>query len=395
MTIIILLISIVNVKALELDIYSNNAILYNMKENKIVYEKNSHEKISIASLTKITTAIVSIENIKDLDAKVVLKEEDFKGLREANAATAGFRVGEEVTYRDLLYGLLFPSGADAAQALERNVAGSHDKFIKLMNKKTKELKLENTNYTNPTGLDDNNHYSTASDVLKVFNYALNNKEFKKIITTNKYTTSNKEHTFTSVKVRADSLGMNYISGGKTGTTESAGLCLATLANYDNTDFILVTARAAYSRTIPRQFLDHQKIHEYVRDNYDYKEIINKKNILVTLPTKYLKEDKIDITSNKNIKMYLDNSFNKKDITYKYSGNKIITSKMHKNEKIGKVKVYYNKELLTTIDVLLKEEPKISIIKVLWSYKLLILFVILLGIFIYYRKNKRRKKKNRR
>ena len=174
-TIILLCILLpINIYALDFDIYSNNVILYNTKENKVVYEKNSKEKISIASLTKITTGIVAIENIKDLDEKITITNDDFKGLYEANAALAGFRVGEEVTYRDLLYGLMLPSGAEAARALERNVAGSEEAFIKLMNNKAKELKLENTHYANPTGLDDPNHYSTANDVLTVFKYALSN-----------------------------------------------------------------------------------------------------------------------------------------------------------------------------------------------------------------------------
>ena len=395
MTIVLLLISFINVRALDLDIYSNNAILYNTKEDNVIYEKNAHEKVSIASLTKITTAIVAIENIKDLDKEVTLTSDDFKGLIEANAATAGFSVGEKVTYRDLLYGLLLPSGADAAQALERNVAGSNEEFIKLMNKKAKDLKLENTHYTNPTGLDDKEHYSTVNDVLTVFKYALNNKDFKEIITTSKYTTSNKRLTFRSTISRVSNLGLDYIKGGKTGTTGDAGLCLATLANYDNTDFILVTAKAEYSKTTPKQFLDHKKIYEYIRDNYDYKEVVNTKDVLVTLPTKYLKEDTIKLTSNKNIKLYLNNNFNKKDLSYKYSGEKIITSRMKKNDTIGKVKVYYNNKYLTTVNITLKEEPKLYIPKLLWAYKHIFLIIILIGVFIHYKKSSKKTKKNRR
>ena len=393
-TIILLCILLpINIYALDFDIYSNNVILYNTKENKVVYEKNSKEKISIASLTKITTGIVAIENIKDLDEKITITNDDFKGLYEANAALAGFRVGEEVTYRDLLYGLMLPSGAEAARALERNVAGSEEAFIKLMNNKAKELKLENTHYANPTGLDDPNHYSTANDVLTIFKYALSNKEFKEILTTKKYTTSDKSITFRSTLSKLSGLDMDYVLGGKTGTTEDAGLCLATLANYDDTDFILVTAKAEYSRTSPRNFLDQKEIYEYVRDNYDYMEVVNKKDVLVTLPTKYLKEDEISFTSDKNVKMYLENTFNKKDLKYKYTGEKIITSKMKKNQKIGKVDIYYDKDKLTTIDIVLKEKPKFSIIKYLLAHKIIVGIILLLIIIMFIpRKKKKRKRK---
>ena len=167
----------INVNAVEFELNSNHAILYNLNDNTVLYEKNSTDKTSIASLTKIMTGIVAIENIDNLDEKVKLTNADFKGLREANLATAGFRVGEEVTYRDLLYGLMLPSGADAAQSLTRNIAGSTEKFIEMMNQKAQELGCKNTHFVNPTGLDHQEHYSTVEDVPSYFNMQLKMKNF--------------------------------------------------------------------------------------------------------------------------------------------------------------------------------------------------------------------------
>ena len=398
LTIILLSLFIpINMYSLDFDIYSKNAILYNTKEDKVMYEKNSTDKVSIASLTKITTAIVALENIKDLDEKVTLTKADFKGLAEANASVAGFRIGQEVTYRDLLYGLMLPSGADAAQALTSNISGSNDKFIDLMNEKAKELKLENTHYANSTGLDDSNHYSTVKDVLKVFKYALKNEEFKKIITTSKYTISDESMTFRSTLSKASALDIEYIKGGKTGTTGDAGLCLATLANYDDTDFILVTTGAEDKLG---NFLDHKEIYEYVRDNFDYTEVVNKKDILVTLPTKYLKEDTIDFTGDKNINMYLENDFDKNNLKYKYTGIKLITRKNKEGEKLGKVDIYYDKDKLATVDIILKDKPKFSIVKYLLDHKLLVGIVLLLLVIIFSKKKQKKikikvKKKKRR
>ena len=398
LTIILLSLFIpINMYSLDFDIYSKNAILYNTKEDKVMYEKNSTDKVSIASLTKITTAIVALENIKDLDEKITLTSADFKGLVEANASVAGFRIGQEVTYRDLLYGLMLPSGADAAQALTSNISGSNDKFIDLMNEKAKELKLENTHYANSTGLDDSNHYSTVKDVLKVFKYALKNEEFKKIITTSKYTISDGSMTFRSTLSKASALDIEYIKGGKTGTTGDAGLCLATLANYDDTDFILVTTGAEDKLG---NFLDHKEIYEYVRDNFDYTEVVNKKDILVTLPTKYLKEDTIDFTGDKNINMYLENDFDKNNLKYKYTGIKLITRKNKEGEKLGKVDIYYDKDKLATVDIILKDKPKFSIVKYLLDHKLLVGIVLLLLVIIFSKKKQKKikikvKKKKRR
>ncbi len=140
--------------ALELNISSKNAILYNMDSGEVIYEKDADEKASIASLTKIMTALITLENIDDLDRQVMLTSDDFKGLAEANAVTAGFTKGEIVTYRDLLYGLLLPSGADAAKVLARNVLGSEEKFIEKMNEKAKEMNLKTTHFSTVIGLDD-------------------------------------------------------------------------------------------------------------------------------------------------------------------------------------------------------------------------------------------------
>lgn len=396
LTIILFIIYLIpiNSYALELDISSQHAILYNGKENKNVYEKNSKEKTSIASLTKITTAIVALEHIKNLDEKIVLTYKDFEGLAEANAAVAGFRIGQEVTYRDLLYGLLLPSGADAAQSLTRNIAGSSEEFVKLMNNKAKELKLENTHYVNSTGLDDSNHYSTVNDILIVLKYALENKDFKEMITTNSYTISDGSLTFKSTLNKTKTLGMDYIKGGKTGTTGDAGYSLATIANIDNTDFILITTKAEYPSTPPKSFLDQKKIYEYIRDNYDYQDIVTKGDKLIELDTKYLKEDTIIFKSPKTIKKYLENSFTKDQIKYKYNGKKIITSNMKKGEKLGRVDIVLENDILDTINIVLLEKPEFSLKKYLLDHKLIVIILVIVILLILIRllngKKKRRK-----
>lgn len=111
--------------------------MYNLNDDAIIFEKNKDEKTEIASLTKIMTCIVAIENIDNLNDTVVMKSADFKGLAEANASVAGFSIGDKVTYMDLLMGLFLPSGADAALALANNIGGNEKNFVKLMNEKAK------------------------------------------------------------------------------------------------------------------------------------------------------------------------------------------------------------------------------------------------------------------
>ena len=379
----------INVQAVELEINSEHAILYNRNDNTVLYEKNSKEKTSIASMTKIMTAIVAIENIKNLEDKVTLSYKDFEGLAEANAAVAGFQAGEDVTYKDLLYGLMLPSGADAAQALTRNIAGSTEKYMEMMNQKAKELGCQNTHFVNPVGLDDENHYSTVEEVAKIFEYAIQNKEFLEIIKTKKYTTSNGRLTFTSTIEKAKSrfgLTMDYIIGGKTGTTGDAGYCLATIANYNGVDYLLVTAKTEFPSTKPLNYLDAKTIYEYFMDHYSYQNVLAKKDKLVSIPTKYAKKEKVDFYANKELKMYLENTYQKENLTYKYTGIKEIPYDMKVGTKLGKVEVYYGNDLLTTVEIKLEEKQELDIWKYIKGHKFQvgiigIVLVLLIGIII--------------
>ena len=383
--IIIILLFPISVFAEEFDIYSNNAIIYNLNDNSILYEKNSDERVSIASLTKIMTAIVAIENIDDINKEVTLTNNDFKGLYEANASLAGFNIGEEVTYKDLLYGLMLPSGAEAAQALCNNISGSVDEYVNLMNNKAKELGLNNTHFKNPTGLDDEEHYSTVKDVSKLFKYALNNEIFKEIISTDKYTTSNNRITLTSTiykSLNKYNLNMDYLIGGKTGTTKDAGLCLASIAEYNNIKYLQVTVKAPFSRENPYNYLDQKQIYEYYFNNYDYITILNKKDTLVKINTKYAKKDYIEFKSNKEIKKYLKKDIDISKIKYKYTGKNIITLDMNKNTKLGKVDIIYEDKVLDNIDIILKEKQKLDIFKYIKANKQVIIIPISILILLF-------------
>lgn len=394
----------INVNAVEFELNSNHAILYNLNDNSVLYEKNSTDKTSIASLTKIMTGIVAIENIDNLDEKVVLTNADFKGLREANLATAGFRVGEEVTYRDLLYGLMLPSGADAAQALTRLIAGSIDNYMNLMNQKAVELGLKNTHFINPTGLDAEGHYSTVEDVGTLFQYAIKNEEFLNIIKTKKYTTSNGRITFTSTIEKAKDrygLSMDYVLGGKTGTTGDAGYCLATIANYNGVDYMLVTAKTIFPSTQPLNYQDAKTVYEYFMNNYAYHNVLAKGDKLVSIKTLYAKKDKVDFYSDEELEMYLENTYDKEKITYKYTGIDEIPYDMEVGTKLGKVELYNGDILLTTVEINLEEEMEFDLIKFLSinrvaviSISVVSVLIIILLIFIIKKLNKKSNKKNK-
>ena len=329
---------------------SPSIYFYHLDKEEMLYEKDSSKEIAIASLTKIMTASVALDLIENLDAKVVLTPNDFAGLIEANASVAGFAVGEEVTYRDLLYGLLLPSGADAALALANNLAGGEVAFVAKMNEKAKSLNLQHTNFVNTTGLDAQGHYSSAEDVAIILKDALKNPDFKEIFTTKKYITSNVRHTFQSTMEKtADvyKLDVSSILGSKTGYTNNAGLCLASLAQYDGSNYLLITANADYTNHRPNHIIDTVNLYQFFFENYEYKTLLTKGQDLKTI--KDANEIDHSFTSNKEIIRYLPKE---SVIDYKYNGVEIIGYDMEVGDKIGEYQVLVDNEVIDTQEFLL-------------------------------------------
>lgn len=233
------------------DLYSSNAILISLDDNEILLDKSSDEKIYPASLTKIMTAIVAIENLPDLDEQIYLSEDMFEKLYSENASMAGFLPNEKVAAIDLIYGALLPSGAESCIGLADAIAGSEKSFVKLMNEKAEELGMNDTHFTNSTGLHDRNHYTTVNDIAKLLKYALQNDIFREVYTSKRHTTKatnlrSDGITFQSTmfrKMKTDNVNNGTIKGGKTGYTGEAKLCLASLAEIDGKEYILVTANA--------------------------------------------------------------------------------------------------------------------------------------------------------
>lgn len=233
------------------DLYSSNAVLISLDDNEILLDKSSDEKIYPASLTKIMTAIVAIENLPDLDEQIYLSEDMFEKLYSENASMAGFLPNEKVAAIDLIYGALLPSGAESCIGLADAIAGSEKSFVKLMNEKAEELGMNDTHFTNSTGLHDRNHYTTVNDIAKLLKYALQNDIFREVYTSKRHTTKatnlrSDGITFQSTmfrKMKTDNVNNGTIKGGKTGYTGEAKLCLASLAEIDGKEYILVTANA--------------------------------------------------------------------------------------------------------------------------------------------------------
>lgn len=373
------------------DVKSNHVILYNLNDETLLYKKNSDEIISIASLTKIMTSLVVIENVDNLDEKVKISSLAFSDIYEY--AKAGFKAGEVVTYRDILYGILLPSGAEAAQEAAIAVAGDIDSFVIMMNEEAEKLGLTNTHFSNPVGRDDEDNYSTLDDLAKLLLYALDNEIFYNIYTTRTYTTTNNlalVSTLVGPSIRYN-LDIDNILGSKSGYTDDAGLCLSSIASYNDVNYLLITAGAPYAGGYPNHIIDTLDIYNYYFDNYSYREILSEGQELKVLNVKDSFQKNYIITSLEDVSVYLNNNIDLSEIEYRYKGVEYVDYKIKTGDKLGNIEVVHDNEILYDFDVYLTDDIRYKHTKLVILFLGLILFLIL---FIRRKKEKKRRRRRK-
>lgn len=229
------------------------AVVLDIATGEVLYEKNPNERMSIASTTKIMTALVVLENASLKKVHTVTADE-----AQIEGSALGIGAGNVISVENLLYGLLLVSGNDAAYALAGATSGSVDSFVALMNKKAEELRLENTHFSNPAGLSDDNHYSSAYDMALLTSYALQNKTFSKICALSDYeialiSPNKKIYLHNHNRLLSDYKGC---IGVKTGYTERAGRCLVSAAKRNGQTLIAVTLNDS------DDWKDHKKLLDY-------------------------------------------------------------------------------------------------------------------------------------
>lgn len=235
------------------DIVGGSVIVVNCQTNKIVASRNATERCYPASTTKIMTVLTAVDYITDYSDTFTFSYEITDPLYIAEATVAGFADGEAVNMTDMLYGAILPSGADATVGLALALAGSEEEFVKLMNKKAKQLGLRDTNFTNTSGLFDKNHYTTAEDMAVIIRAASKNELCRKILSTYQYTTSATPQHPEGIPLTSTLFSYMYgtepegsdILGGKTGFVNEAGYCIASFGKSDKgTEYICVTFKGA-------------------------------------------------------------------------------------------------------------------------------------------------------
>lgn len=247
-------------------LYSQYMIVIDSDSDQVLAEKNPDERMYPASMTKMMTAIIAIENIQDYDETITITEEMIAGLAEENASRIAYSEGDEPVIRDLLYAVALPSAADATNALASRVAGSIDAYIDMMNQKAAQLGMTNTHFVNTSGLHDPDHYSTARDMAKLLKYCLQNEMFRNIFSTEEYhlgavaTFPDGVDIYSTAAIAAEKkeADISEMIGGKTGFTYEAGYCLAYWTKINDLNLIVVTGNAGKTMEDPLHVVDAEE-----------------------------------------------------------------------------------------------------------------------------------------
>ncbi len=348
----------------DLGTVSSNFYLINLDTGAVIYDKNSDEKVPPASLTKIMTYIVVCENIADIEnTRITVTEEALAGLDPASSVMGlESYIGEDFSVKELLYGLMIPSGNDAALVLAHYIGnGSVEKFVDLMNQKAGQLGCSGTHYVNPHGLYDPTHYSTAYDISVIARYALEKPFFKEITSSVTYKVDKMSHPLETTNYLIDSdypmYYYEYATGTKTGFTDEAGRCLVSTASKEGYNYLCVALGAEYSYTenVNYAMLDSRELYKWAFNMVSNVELLGATETLKQLPVKYVWGDKmVNAVSEDAVVALLPNNYDESLVTTQVEIPTYATAPVEKGEVFGTISVYYDGELVGTTNVVSDE-----------------------------------------
>ena len=362
----------------EPDINAESALLIDNKTNKVLYSKDMNRKMFPASTTKILTAILVLEN-HSLDEKVTASYTAVMTI-PSGYSTASIQIDEVLTVEQLLELLLVHSANDAANVLAEYTGGSIDSFVAMMNTKINELGLSDTHFTNPYGLQDNNHYTTAHDLAIIMQYCLKNDDFRKIAgqascaipSTNK-SEPRKYSSTNELLIAGNSNYYPNLIAGKTGYTSEAGECLVSAAYIDNLELVGVILNSN------NRFKDTRSLYNYGYTNFSIKNIVNEKDIITNVEVKNATKDtkNLNLLVSEDIPVLANNSDDLSKIEPQITLNSDIKAPIEDGQVLGKVSysvngITYSTDLIAANNV----EKSNFVLYCLYGLGILILILII-------------------
>lgn len=352
----------------ETDITAGSAILIDATTKTVLYEKNGYQKKYPASITKLMTALLSIENLSPNDT-ITFSEEAIFGI-EPGSSHIGINVDEQLTVHDALHGLLLMSANEVSNGLAEAVSGSIEAFSERMNERARELGAQNTHFVNPHGLHDDNHYTTAYDMALIASYLVKNEYFLQIMqdTTYQIPPTNKtdeirylsqQHSMLNPS-RDASIYREDVIGGKTGYTNQARHTLVTMAQQGDTTLIAVVLESEKDSL----YTDTAKLLDFGFDSYHLLPLYTSDDIIKTLPLYDLKSGQAYQSANcglalsEDILVTVPNTVNTNDITLSFDIPNELDATVKIGDTIGEVSFVLNSKTLAKSKLILKQIEKL-------------------------------------
>lgn len=352
---LLLLISIPLVKAEETEDLAPNAksaIMIEASTGEILFQKNKDEKLAPASMTKMMSMLLIMEEIENGN----LKWNEMITTSEKASSMGGsqifLKVGEKMTVEDLLKGVAIASGNDAVVALAERVSGSEEQFVKRMNIRAKDLGLKNTNFINATGLTADNHYSSAYDMSLIAKELVKHEKILEFTSTYEdYLRKDTKSPFWLVNTNRLVRFKEGVDGLKTGFTDEAGYCLTATMKKDNMRLITVVMK---EENTSKRSADTTKMLDYGFNIYMVQTILDEKTTIEKKKVELGKTLTTEIVPKENITILNKKSDDQKNIIYKTNINKIIAP-VKKGDKVGTIDIIEDNNIISTIDATVKED----------------------------------------
>lgn len=424
-TILLVILTITSASALDygcdVDTVGEGVYLEELNTGIVLYEKNADEIVYPASTTKIMTYIIVSDNVADFDGTMIEITEDALATLDPESSVMGLKdhIGESFSVRDLLYGLMLPSGNDAALVLSTYVGdGDIDAFVEMMNDKADEIGCVNTHFVNPHGLFDPNHYSTPRDMSKITKYALDDtkvKDFAEITNTKRYTPKGFSDPIVTTNYLIDREGHHgdyyypAAEGIKTGFTDEAGRCLVSTAAQDDYRYLCIDFGAAYSyeEDVNYAMLDSIALYNWAFENVAYQVVYPTTSVVANIAVGNTEDNTtLDLVPREDIKALLPIGYKPELLTVQTDLPESVDAPINQGSEIdGSVKVFYDGEEIAQAKVCasasidgatksekLAKDEKNNLIKLILIIVFVVAALIIIIIVILVVRKARRKKR---
>lgn len=341
---------------------AKSAIMIEATTGEILFQKNANEKLAPASMTKMMSMLLIMEEIEKGNLKWDEEINASENASKMGGSQIFLKAGEKMTVTDMLKGIAIASGNDATVAMAERIAGSEENFVKKMNAKARELGLKNTNFVNSTGLTADNHYSSAYDMSLIAKELIKHEKILEFTGTYEdYLRKDTDNPFWLVNTNRLVRFYQGVDGLKTGFTDEAGYCLTATAKKDNMRLITVVMNEP---TTSSRSSDTTKMLDYGYNVYTVKNIIDENAVIDKVKVSLGKELEVNIVPKETITILSKKTDEKRDISYDVKLDKIVAP-INRGDKVGIINIIEDGKVLSTVEATVQKDiPKANFLTIL-------------------------------